>query len=43
MGSNMVTTAVAYDSSTAQEKLISDLIKNNRVGEFKNLLLDKGF
>lgn len=43
MGSNMVTTAVAYDSSTAQEKLIADLIKDNRVEEFKNLLLDKGF
>jgi hypothetical protein len=43
MGSNMVTTAVAYDAVTAQEKLISDLIKDNRVEEFKNLLLDKGF
>ena len=43
MGSNMVTTAVAYDAVTAQEKLIADLIKDNRVEEFKNLLLDKGF
>ncbi len=36
-------TAIAYDSSTAQEKLIADLIKSNRVDEFKNMLLDKGF
>ena len=43
MGSGMVTTAVAYDAVTAQEKLIADLIKDNRVDEFKNLLLDKGF
>lgn len=39
----MVTTAVAYDAVTAQEKLIADLIKDNRIEEFKNLLLDKGF
>lgn len=43
LGSGMVTTAVAYDAVTAQENLISDLIKENRVDEFKNLLLDKGF
>jgi hypothetical protein len=43
IGSGMVTTALAYDSSTAQENLISDLIKENKVDEFKNLLLDKGF
>jgi hypothetical protein len=43
IGSGMVTTAVAYDAVTAQENLISDLIKENKVDEFKNLLLDKGF
>jgi hypothetical protein len=43
IGSGMVTTAVAYDANTAQENLISDLIKENKVDEFKNLLLDKGF
>jgi hypothetical protein len=43
IGSGMVTTAVAYDATTAQENLISDLIKENKVDEFKNLLLDKGF
>ena len=37
------TTAVAYDAVTAQEKLIADLIKSNRVDEFKKVLLDKGF
>jgi hypothetical protein len=43
IGSGMVTTAVAYDAVTAQENLISDLIKENKVDVFKNLLLDKGF
>ena len=43
MGLEVTTTAVAYDAVTAQEKLIADLIKDNRVDEFKKVLLDKGF
>jgi hypothetical protein len=43
IGSGMVTSAVAYDAITAQEKLIADLIKENKVDEFKKVLLDRGF
>lgn len=36
-------TAVAYDAITAQENLVYELTRTNRIDEFKKLLLDKGF
>jgi len=41
-GSNLPT-GVAYDSITAQENLVYELTRTNRIDEFKKLLLDKGF
>jgi hypothetical protein len=35
--------SIVYDSSVVEEFFINDLIKNNRVSEFKQLLAEKGF